>query len=167
MRGKATKSPLSSAHTISPGPTRLILYTDGASRGNPGPAAIGALILDEAGQVLQTLSETIGIATNNVAEYTALLRAIEIAHRMSPKALDCRMDSELIVLQMRGVYRIKHPKMVALAQQVRAVCLKMPDCAITFSHVRRAYNGDADALANAALDKEDRIEDNGVAESHR
>jgi len=131
----------------------LILYCDGASRGNPGAAAIGAVILDANGAVLHTLSEAIGKATNNVAEYTALIRALEVALRMSPDAVDCRLDSELVVRQMQGTYRIKHPKMVVLAQRVRDLCGQMPRCVVTFSHVPRAANQQADALANAALDK--------------
>ncbi len=130
---------------------RIVIFTDGASKGNPGPAAIGAIIKDDAGAVLTAVSEAIGINTNNVAEYTALLRALQEARRFDADIVDCYLDSELIVRQMNGIYRIKDPHLSKLAQQIRALCQQTPNRIVRFSHVYRQHNVEADALANAAL----------------
>ena len=88
---------------------RLILYADGAARGNPGPAGAGAVLYDEKGKLVAELARPLGHATNNVAEYSALILGLEEAKRRGAVAIDVRMDSLLVVQQMRGLWRIKHP----------------------------------------------------------
>jgi len=132
-------------------PRRIVIFTDGASKSNPGPAAIGAIVKDDTGAVLATLSEAIGINTNNVAEYTALLRALQEARRFDADIVDCYLDSELVVRQMNGVYRIKDPNLSKLAQQIRVLCQQASNRVVRFSHIYREQNHEADALANAAL----------------
>ncbi len=131
---------------------RFRARTDGASRGNPGPASIGVSIEDETGEEVATASEAIGIATNNVAEYRALVRALEILVGLDARRVEFLLDSELIVRQMNGVYRVRDPKMQALHQVVRRGLGRFTEA--TFRHVPRAENARADALANQALDRE-------------
>jgi ribonuclease HI len=130
---------------------RFRAWTDGASRGNPGPAALGVSIEDEAGTEVATASETIGRATNNVAEYRALLRAIELLTELGAKRVQFLLDSELVVRQMNGEYRVKDPKMRALYDEVQSGLGAFAHAA--FRHVPRAENMRADALANQALDR--------------
>lgn len=130
---------------------KIVIFTDGASKGNPGPASIGAIIKDDAGAVLATVSEAIGVNTNNVAEYTAILRALQEARRFDADIVDCYLDSELVVRQMTGVYKIKDARLSKLAQQIRTLCEQTPSRLVKFSHVYREHNHEADALANAAL----------------
>ncbi len=128
---------------------KLIVYADGASRGNPGPAAIGASIRDETGVELATVSERIGRATNNVAEYRAAIEGVRKAKLLNATNLDLRMDSELIVRQLAGVYRVKHP---ALQPLYATLVAELDRVGWSVEHVPRAQNARADALANAALD---------------
>ena len=88
---------------------RLLIYTDGAARGNPGPAGAGAILRDSDGNVLAEVAEPLGRATNNVAEWTAVLLALEEARRLGATHVDLRMDSQLVARQISGVYRVKHP----------------------------------------------------------
>lgn len=126
------------------------MYADGASRGNPGPAAIGASVQDEAGQELATVSRTIGRGTNNQAEYRAAIEGVREARRLGATAIELRMDSELVVRQLIGVYRVKNPGLQPLfATLVDELEALGP---YTVGHVRREQNRRADGLANAALD---------------
>ena len=128
---------------------KLTVHADGGARGNPGPAAIAAVLSDEHGNVLEEHSETIGVATNNVAEYRALLLGIERARELGAGELDLVGDSELIVRQLRGEYRVKDPALRELHAQVRHA---LEGQRWTIRHVRREENAAADALVNAALD---------------
>ncbi|MCK9518097.1 MAG: ribonuclease HI family protein [Dehalococcoidia bacterium] len=129
---------------------KLIVYADGASRGNPGRAAIGASVQDVSGAELATVSETIGIATNNQAEYRAAIEGVRAARKAGATGIELRMDSELVVRQLTGQYRVKNvalqPLFAALVQELEATG------PYTVGHVPRAHNARADALANAALD---------------
>lgn len=126
-----------------------VVYSDGASRGNPGPAALGAVVIDPSGKVRAEQSEAIGVTTNNVAEYRGLIAGLEAALALGARRLEVRMDSELLVKQATGLYRIKHPGLIPLAQ--RAVQLRARFDEVSFRHVRRELNKHADALANRAL----------------
>ncbi len=129
---------------------RLTVYADGASRGNPGPAAIGASVRDTRGRELATVSERIGRATNNAAEYRAAIAGVHAAADLGASAIDLRLDSELVVRQLAGRYRVKHPLLRPLfAALVEALEAVGP---YTVGHVPRARNARADALANEALD---------------
>ncbi len=127
-----------------------VVYTDGASRGNPGPASIGAVVIDPTGQIRREISETLGVTTNNVAEYKALIAALEAALELGARRAEVRMDSELIVRQMTGQYRVKNPGMIPLFTRVLALRRQFDN--VDFQHVPRAQNKLADALANRALD---------------
>jgi ribonuclease HI len=124
-------------------------HIDGASRGNPGPAAY-AVILRVPGKPAIEEAETLGTATNNVAEYTALLRALELAAEHGAKALAVFSDSELLVKQMNGEYRVKSPDLQDLYAEAKALRAKFDR--VTLAHVRREQNADADRLCNVALD---------------
>jgi ribonuclease HI len=128
----------------------LVLHVDGGARGNPGPAAIGVVISDPGGAVVEELAETIGRATNNVAEYRALLRALERARALEATELEIIGDSELIARQLTGVYKVKHPSMRPLYEQAQAALRGFERWHIRT--VPRAQNARADALVNAALD---------------
>ena len=128
---------------------KVMVYTDGASRGNPGPAAAAFVIAHDDVPVLE-YAEAIGKATNNVAEYTAMIRALDCCRRLGIKKLRLHSDSELMVKQMRGEYKVKHPDMLPLFAQAR----KLQDGfeRVDFVHVPRAENAEADRLGNEALD---------------
>lgn len=129
---------------------KLVVYADGASRGNPGPAAIGASVRDESGAELATVSETIGIATNNQAEYRAAIAGVRAARELGATGIDLRMDSELVVRQIAGLYRVKN---VALKPLFAALVAELERAGpYTVQHVPRARNARADSLANVALD---------------
>lgn len=135
---------------------RFTIYGDGGSRGNPGPAGSGAIIRNEAGETVGTVSEFLGVTTNNVAEYTAVLRALELlASMLEGKAKDAevhvRMDSMLVIRQMKGEWKIKHPNMRPLAAKVGEMVRAFGS--VTFEHVYREQNKDADRLANEAMDR--------------
>ena len=133
---------------------RVVVEAEGGSRGNPGPAAYGALLRDaDSGQVLATKAETIGIATNNVAEYSGLIAGLELANEFAPDAeLEVRMDSKLVIEQMAGRWKIKHADMKPLALRAQRELAGRP---VVWTWVPREQNKDADALANAALDGKD------------
>jgi ribonuclease HI len=140
-------------------PTATV-HIDGAARGNPGPAAY-ALVLRRPGLPTIEEAEPIGKATNNVAEYTALVRALERASELGVKSLDVFSDSELLVKQMNGEYRVKHPDLQDLYAEAQK--LRKRFNRVTLTHVRRAQNADADRLGNEALDGKRRRTDNLVA----
>lgn len=128
-----------------------IVYADGASRGNPGPAAIGAVVLDPKGQEVYRISRRIGIATNNQAEYQAAIAALEAALALNAQEVELRMDSELVVRQLSGRYRVRNPLLHRLFGRV--VALRRRFRRLELRHVPREANCRADALANAALDR--------------
>ncbi len=125
------------------------MHIDGAARGNPGPAAY-AIVLARPGEPVTEKAETIGTATNNVAEYTALVEGLELAAGLGVKRLSVFSDSELLVKQMNGEYRVKHPDLQPLYQEANR--LKRQFDSVTITHVRRGQNARADALCNEALD---------------
>jgi ribonuclease HI len=129
---------------------RLLIYTDGAARGNPGPAGAGAILRDSDGTVLAEIAEPLGRATNNVAEWTAVLLALEEARRLGATHVDLRMDSELVARQISGVYRVKHPDLKPIHAAVMDL-LRLLD-GYTVGHVPRELNKDADRLSNVAID---------------
>ncbi|MEO6605033.1 MAG: histidine phosphatase family protein, partial [Aeromicrobium sp.] len=129
---------------------RIIVEADGGSRGNPGPASYGALIRDaDTGEVIAERGETIGIVTNNVAEYSGLIAGLELAREHAPDAdVEVRMDSKLVIEQMADRWKIKHADMKKLAQQAQALA----PAGVVWTWIPREENGAADALVNAALD---------------
>lgn len=131
----------------------LTLYCDGGSRGNPGPAAIGAVVYDattDPPQRVATVSECIGITTNNVAEYRALIAGLEAVADLHARVIHVRADSLLMIKQLRGEFRVKHANLRPLHAAARAL---LAEYEITdLQHVPRAENTEADALVNAALD---------------
>jgi ribonuclease HI len=128
----------------------LVVHVDGGSRGNPGPAAIGVVISDPHGNVIDELAERIGVATNNVAEYRALLRALERAKELDASEVQIVGDSELVARQLTGAYKVKHAAMKPLHAQAVAALRGFERWGIRT--VPRAENARADALVNAALD---------------
>ena len=126
------------------------LFTDGGSRGNPGPAAYGFVLEAEDGTVLDARGEAIGIATNNVAEYSALVAGLERAVEAGVGELEVVSDSELLVKQMRGEYRVKNKALQDLFLDASRVARKIPR--VTYTAVRREHNELADSLVNEALD---------------
>lgn len=129
---------------------KVVVHVDGGARGNPGPAAAGAVISTPQGEVLTDAAEAIGIATNNVAEYRGLLLGLERARELGAREVDVVNDSELVAKQVNGVYKVKHPDMKPL----HAAALKALKGFDRWSirSVPRAQNADADALVNQALD---------------
>lgn len=130
--------------------SRLTINVDGGARGNPGPAAIGVVVREAGGEVLEELGERIGEATNNVAEYKALLRGIELAAEHEGTELELIGDSELVVRQVEGKYKVKNAGIKPLHAEVKEALRSFDSWSIR--HVRRAENADADRLVNAALD---------------
>jgi ribonuclease HI len=129
----------------------LIVYCDGASRGNPGPAAFGIVITTPDGRELLAEGRAVGTATSNQAEYLALERALQLATQFQPRRVEVRLDSELLVRQMNGQYRVRSPHLAPLHARVQELVRRMPD--VRFVHVPRGRNARADELANAALDQ--------------
>lgn len=128
----------------------LIIFTDGGARGNPGPAGIGVVITDQQGNIVKTFNKYIGEATNNVAEYKALILALEEAKKLQAAELLINMDSELVVRQMQGRYKIKEPSLKLLAAEV--IQLRNNFKSVDFKHVLREKNKPADKLVNEAID---------------
>lgn len=129
----------------------FIIEADGGSRGNPGRAGSGSLVIDaKTGEILAEIGVYIGIATNNVAEYRAMLEGIRRAVEVDPTAaIHVRMDSQLVIEQMSGRWKIKHPDMRELAAEARQLIGHRP---VTFEWIPRAENSRADAIANRAMD---------------
>jgi ribonuclease HI len=130
--------------------SRVTVNVDGGARGNPGPAAIGVVLRDEDGRVLEEVGETIGEATNNVAEYKALLRGIELAAARGASELELIGDSQLVVRQVEGRYKVKNAGIKPLHNEVKRALTDFDSWSI--GHVGRAENADADRLVNLALD---------------
>jgi ribonuclease HI len=131
----------------------LTLFCDGGSRGNPGPAAIGAVVYDatvDPPELLAAVSECIGITTNNVAEYSSLIAGLEAVAHLHARIIHVRADSMLIIKQLRGEWRVKHENMKPLHAEARKLLAAYD--VVDLQHVRREQNTEADALVNAALD---------------
>ncbi len=128
---------------------KAVLYADGGSRGNPGPAASGAVLFAEDGTTLAEIGEYLGIATNNVAEWRGLLAGLTKARELGIDELAVRMDSELVVRQVTGVYRVKHAALIPLASRARSLLRAFRSTDIR--HVPRSQNVEADAVVNAVL----------------
>ena len=131
---------------------RLVVHVDGGARGNPGPAAIGVVISSPEGETVDELAERIGVATNNVAEYRALLRGVARAAELGAREIDLVNDSELVAKQLTGAYKVKHPAMKPLHAEAISALRGFDRWRIR--SVPRAQNARADALVNAALDGE-------------
>ncbi|MDH7500569.1 MAG: ribonuclease HI family protein [candidate division NC10 bacterium] len=131
-------------------PLALMIYIDGASRGNPGPAGIGIAVVGPGGELLAEESVYIGEATNNVAEYSALLAALRKAKEMGAERVQVRTDSELLYRQMQGRYRVRSPRLMGLFQEVLA--LSKGFVHFRLQRIPRRENGRADQLANLAID---------------
>ncbi len=132
---------------------QVVLFCDGGARGNPGPAAIGAVVLDPATSPpteLASISERIGVATNNVAEYRALIAGLQAAREFPARRISVRADSQLVIRQLEGRYRVKHAHLRPLYEEARALLASYDE--VDLAHVRREDNIVADALVNAALD---------------
>ncbi len=132
------------------GRKRLTVYVDGASRGNPGPSAIGVAIEDENGGPQVRISSYIGETTNNQAEYAALITGLREAARLKAEHVDIKTDSELMVRQVQGSYRVRNANLRPLFDEVKQRLASFRS--FTISHIPRSQNGTADALANQALD---------------
>ncbi len=130
----------------------LHLFSDGGSRGNPGQAAIAAILEDpHHGKVLKDYKARIGIETNNVAEYRGLIEGLKLAKQYQPNRLICHLDSELVVRQLNGQYQVKMPTLKVYFDEVQALAAELPD--VVFTHIPREDNHRADALVNKALDE--------------
>jgi ribonuclease HI len=131
---------------------KVVLHVDGGARGNPGPAAIGVVVSSPEGEVLEEVAETIGAATNNVAEYRALLRGLERAQALGATEVEIINDSELVAKQLTGAYKVKHPAMKPLYAEAIAALRGFDGWRVRT--VPRAQNARADELVNRALDLE-------------
>jgi ribonuclease HI len=133
-------------------PRRILIYTDGAARGNPGPAGLGAILRDvETGAVLLELARFLGIRTNNYAEWTAVEEALREALSLGASQVDLRMDSELVARQITGRYRVRHPDLKPIHARVMLMLGQLSG--YTVGHVPRELNKDADRLSNVAIDE--------------
>jgi ribonuclease HI len=141
---------------------RFLAAVDGGSRGNPGPAAWGVAILDADGNYVEGHAETLGSATNNVAEYRGLIEALRLAEERGASHVEIRADSELIVRQIKGAYRVKHPALKPLYSEAVRRIERFRGFRI--DHVRRGDNKDADRLVNVALDRAEAGENGPVHE---
>lgn len=128
---------------------KLVIHTDGVSRGNPGLAAIGATLKDERGQLIASISRRIGWATNNQAEYKAIIAALETAIGLGVRQVELNSDSELVVRQINGQYRVKKEALKLLYQRVKELQGRLEG--FTIRHIPRQQNKEADRLANRAL----------------
>ncbi|MCB9025826.1 MAG: ribonuclease HI family protein [Bdellovibrionaceae bacterium] len=131
-------------------PKEIVIHTDGACRGNPGPSAIGLVVYDNQGISLYEYGEVVGENTNNYAEYLAVVRALELAKKTAIQNLTIKSDSQLLVRQLIGEYKVKSETLRPLYK--RCMDLKNFIPAVSFVHVRREFNKKADELANLALD---------------
>ena len=132
-------------------PSKLIIYTDGGARGNPGPAGSGIAIFDESGKLIKKFGKYLGEKTNNQAEYKALLAAIRKARELKAEEVEFYLDSELVVKQMKREYRVKDKELAQLFLKIYNISLGFKK--ISFTHVPRELNKEADKLVNEAIDK--------------
>lgn len=128
----------------------VTIYTDGAARGNPGPASAGAVIRDEHDKIIAQISHRIGFTTNNQAEYIAIVMALEEALKLGATNVNLKSDSELVVKQLGGSYRVKNAALKPLYQKVKQLQNSLEGFTVT--HIPREQNREADSLANKALD---------------
>jgi ribonuclease HI len=135
---------------LPPDPGPLIVACDGAARGNPGPAGIGVQIIAPDGAVVAEIARGIGEATNNVAEYTAAIEGLTLARELGARTVTVRSDSQLLVNQLTGRYRVKTPHLQPLHRRVRNLVASFDR--VSFEHVGRELNGEADRLANEGVD---------------
>ena len=135
---------MASIHTVT-------LFADGGSRGNPGPAGSGAVLYDSEGKEIAALKKFLGKTTNNVAEYTAVVIGLEHAKQLGAKRVNAFLDSQLVVRQMTGEYRVRQPHLQTLYLKIQALCTDFEQ--VSFNHVRRERNARADELANEAMDQ--------------
>jgi len=129
----------------------ILIFSDGGARGNPGPAGAGVVICDAKGKVLEKHKKSLGVMTNNQAEYSALILGLEKAKKLKPKKIRCYLDSELLVEQLNQNYKVKNAGLKPLFEEARAKVLEFPS--VTFFHIPREKNEEADRLANLAMDK--------------
>jgi len=130
---------------------KLIIFTDGGARGNPGPAGIGVAIYDENKKSIAELSAFLGVATNNQAEYQALIAALRKATELGASELDCYLDSELVVKQLKREYKVKNKDLAPLFLTIHNLSLNFKK--ISYTHIPRERNQEADRLANEAMDR--------------
>ena len=128
-----------------------VIYSDGGSRGNPGPSAAGFVIMNSSGEVISEGGAYLGIATNNIAEYQAVYLGLERAQELGVRVVDFRMDSQLVANQMNGLYKIKHPDLAVIHHRINELAAQFDK--VSFSHVRREYNKLADGVVNKILDQ--------------
>ena len=128
----------------------ITAFFDGGARGNPGPAGYGVYIVDEKGEMLAELSGSLGVATNNVAEYHGLIAALQWAANRDMKAIAIKGDSQLLIEQMKGNYKVKNEGLKPLYLKARLLVMQIGN--VTFEHVRREQNKDADRLSNVGMD---------------
>ncbi len=145
----ATRLPVSPA--AEPAAPSLVLFADGASRGNPGPSGAGAVLFTGTGEVVEEVGSFLGVTTNNVAEYQALLLGLAAARARGARSITVRMDSELVVKQVNGSYRVKNLALQRL--HARVLALRREFDYFRIEHVPRAANAAADRLANLAIDE--------------
>lgn len=135
----------------------ISIYTDGGSRGNPGPAAIGIVFYNESGEIIHEHKKAIGYATNNEAEYRAILEALKILSKSDwfeeNIPIDCFLDSQLVVEQLNGRYKIKQPHIAEFVGGIKSI-IQESDLKISFTHIPREKNKEADRLVNEALDEQ-------------
>ena len=136
---------------MSGAPGSIVAYIDGGARGNPGPAGYGVRVETERGDLIEELCGFLGSATNNIAEYSGLLAALRYANEHGHRSVRIKSDSELLVKQMLGQYRVKNPGLQTLYQQAQTLARALER--VTYEHVRREQNKDADRLANQAMDE--------------
>jgi probable phosphoglycerate mutase len=129
----------------------IVAYIDGGARGNPGPAGYGAYIQSPEGTILAELHGALGVATNNVAEYNGLLAALQWAIDHNERRVHIRADSELLVRQMRGEYKVRNAGLQPLYVRARLLAAELED--VKFEHVRREFNKEADRLSNLGMDE--------------
>lgn len=125
----------------------IIAFTDGASSGNPGPMGIGVVLIKD-GFVVEELSEYLGEGTNNIAEYKAIIKALETAHSMGEMEVHIKSDSELAIRQLTNVYKVKDPELVLLKKHVEHLCAGIK---VSFEHISRERNNEADKLSKEAV----------------
>lgn len=128
----------------------IVAYSDGGSRGNPGPSASGFVLMDERGNIIYEGGTYLGHTTNNVAEYTAVLEALQSARELGARRVDMRMDSQLVANQMNGIYKIKKPNLALINQEIQAVASNFDK--VTYTYVAREQNQLADGMVNKILD---------------
>ena len=130
---------------------QVIIYSDGGSRGNPGPSAAGFVVMNEAGEVIAEGGAYLGVTTNNVAEYQAVYLGLEKAQELGFRTVDFRMDSQLVARQLNGVYTTRHDELSAINDRITELARQFDR--VTFTHVRREYNQLADGVVNKILDQ--------------